>query len=355
MKNVKTLAAVALTVGLSHVASAQLGNMVKRAAKETAVKEGAKALSGKGAAGKVGSAAASSVKMDWKMYPMTAAITMETLLNNTEIYNHGNLRANFYTGTFVPNKTASGMSVDPLYKNEGVMRAKLYANDQLLNDIAYNEGDFFTEGKQVRFQTGITSGDTDITQEGKYRLDFYAGDNLFYTFDFEVLKKVDTDPYASQGVLWYAKGPWEKMAFVTPQSTGNFIFGFYMMHTEFKPNPNDARKTTKSVNWYPELYKDGKLLSVKNKNTAIVQKGEWKPFTSSIKLIGAKDFLKISELADGNYTYKVTVDGESAPRNFNFSMKGGQIVHSEKQDRARNKDPKKLVEGWNNYFWLERS
>jgi hypothetical protein len=126
------------------------------------------------------------------------------------------------------------------------------------------------------------------------------------------------------------------------------------MHTELKPNPNDARKTSKSVNWYPELIQNGKTISVPNKQTATVQQGEWKDFSCSMKLVGAKDYLKIAELKDGNYTLKITVDGEPAPRMFDFKAAGGNIVLSDKQDRAKNKDPKTLVEGWNNFFWLER-
>ncbi|HEX8562443.1 MAG TPA: hypothetical protein VF676_05625 [Flavobacterium sp.] len=350
MKNIKLGLLVMAAFSISSLSHAQLGGALKKAAKAATSKEAGKVVPG------VGSGASSKVKMDWTMFPQTPAITMETLLSGTEVYNHGNLRANFYTGTFVPSKTASGQSVEPLFKNEGVLRTKLFVNDKLLKEVSYNDGDYFTEGKQVRFQTGsINNSDTDLTQEGKYRLEFYAGDKMFYKFDFEVAKKTDTDPYASESSLWYAKGPWEKYAYVTPQTTGNFIFGFYMMHTEFKPNPNDPRSSIKKVDWYPELYKDGKLISVKNKQTANLEKGEWKPFQSSIKLIGAKDFLKIAELADGNYSYKVTVDGEATPRNYKFSMKGGKIVQSTSQDRTKNTDPATLVEGWNNYFWLERS
>lgn len=96
------------------------------------------------------------------------------------------------------------------------------------------------------------------------------------------------------------------------------------------------------------------MISVPNKRTAIVKQGEWEEFDTSIKLIGAKDFLKIAELKDGSYTMKVTVEGETAPRLYDFKMAGGNIVQGDKQDRAKNKDPKTLIEGWNNYFWLER-
>lgn len=358
MKNTKKIALLIVALSIGTASPAQLGGMLKKAAKAAStadkVNNTVNAVSGtKGGAGG-GVVGSKAVALDWKQYPQTAAITMESLLDGTEVSDHGNLRLNFYRGTFIPNKTASGQSVEPLYKNENTLSVKLFVNDKMAKEIFYSGGDYFTEGKQVQFRNDrISDTDMDMTEEGKYRLDFYAGDKMFYTFDFEVFKKVDTDPYASSSTFWYAKGPWEKFAYVTPQTTGNFIFGFYMMHTDFKPNPNDPRKETKSVVWYPELYKDGKLISVPNKQTAIVDK-EYKNFQTSIKLVGAKDFLKIAELADGNYTFKVKVDGEAAPREYAFAMKGGQIVQSAKQDRTKNTDPTRLVEGWNNFFWLER-
>jgi len=354
MKNTKKIALLIAAFSISTASQAQLGGMLKKAAKAVATDKVNNAVSGSGSGSAAGSANVKAVTLDWKQYSQTPAITMETLLSGTQISDHGNLRMNFYTGTFIPNKTASGTPVAPLYKNEGTLRTKLFVNDKMVKETLFNDGDYFTEGKQVRLQTqSIANSDMDLKEEGKYRLDFYAGDKMFYTFDWEVFKKVDTDPYASSSTFWYAKGPWEKYAYVTPQTTGNFIFGFYMMHTDFKPNANDPRKETKSVIWYPELYKDGKLISVPNKQTAIVDK-EWKNFQSSIKLVGAKEFLKIAELADGNYTYKVKVDGETAPRAYDFAMKGGQIVQSARQDRAKNTDPSTLIEGWNNFFWLER-
>ncbi len=274
-------------------------------------------------------------------------------MKGTEVSDNGNLRMNFYRATFVPNKKTSGEGVD-MIREKNVLSTKIYINDQFVKDGVYPDGSYFMEGKQNTYQDDRNDSDIKIDKEGKYRIDFFAGGQQIYTFDFDVFKKVDTDPYAKNPTLWFSKGPWDKYAYVTPQNTGNFIFGFYMMHTELKPNPNDPRKMSMSVNWYPELMQNGKVISEKNKKTAIVPQGEWKDMSTSIKLIGGKDFLKMADLKDGSYTMKVTVDGESAPRMYDFKMAGGAIVLSDKQDRAKNKDPKTLVEGWNNFFWMER-
>jgi len=333
--------------------------MLKKAAKSAATEQVTKAASGNSSSSSSSSSSsplggASSVTLDWKQYPMTPAITMKSLLDGTEVSDNGNLRMNFYRATFIPTKKANGQDVD-MIRDDNVLTTKVYVNDALLKSPAYNDGSYFNDGKQNTYQdNGNQQSDIMMTQEGKYKIDFYAGGQHFYTFDFNVAKKVNTDPYATSAALWYSTGPWEKWAYVTPQTTGNFIFGFYMMHTELKPDPNDARKTSKKVIWNPELMQNGKTISVPSKQTATVKQGEWEDFSCSMKLVGAKDYLKIADLKDGSYTMKVTVEGEAAPRLYDFKMAGGAIVQSDKQDRAKNKDPKTLVEGWNNYWWLER-
>lgn len=354
MKNTRKIMVLVAAISISSASHAQLGGMLKKAAKAAATEQVTKAASGNSSSSSSSIGGASSVTLDWKQYPMTPAITMKSLLEGTEVSDNGNLRMNFYRATFIPTKKANGQDVD-MIRDDNVLTTKVYVNNVLEKSPAYNDGSYFNDGKQNTYQdNGNQQSDIMMTKEGKYKIDFYAGGQQFYTFDFDVHKKVNTDPYATSAALWYSTGPWEKWAYITPQTSGNFILGFYMMHTELKPNPNDARKTSKSVNWYPELIQNGKTISVPNKQTATVKQGEWDDFSCSMKLIGAKDYLKIAELKDGNYTLKITVDGEPAPRMFDFKAAGGNIVQSDKQDRAKNKDPKTLVEGWNNYFWLER-
>jgi len=341
-------------ISISTASQAQLGGMLKRAAKNVATDQASKAISGNSSSSSssIGGGEA-PVTLDWKQYPQTPAVTMKSLLEGTEVSPGGNLRMNFYRATFIPSKKSSGQDVDMIYDHH-VLSTKVYINDQLERTIIYSGGSYTIDKKQNSYEAAITNSDMDITKEGKYRIDFFAGGVLYYTFDFEVFKKLDSDPYASAPQMWFSKGPWDRYAYVTPQSTGNFIFGLYLMHTDLKPDPNNARKTSKSVNWNADLMQNGKVISVPNKHTAIVKQGEWEASETSVKLIGAKDYLKIAELKDGSYTMKVTIEGEAAPRLYDFKMAGGAVVLSDKQDRAKNKDPKTLVEGWNNYFWLDR-
>lgn len=360
MKNTKKIFTLIAAIAVSSASHAQLGGMLKKAAKNAATEQVTKAVTGNASSSSssgsgVGSiGGASSPALDWTQYSMTPAITMKSLLEGTEVGTGAFMRMNFYRATFIPNKKASGGNVDMIY-DKGVLTTKVYVDGQLVKSPVYGDGSYFNDGKQNSYQdNGNQQSDMELTKEGKYKIDFFAGGKQIYTFDFDVHKKVNTDPYATSAALWYATGPWEKWAYVTPQTSGNFIFGFYMMHTDLKPDPNNARKTSKSITWMPELMQNGKTISVPNKQTSIVKQAEWEDFSCSMKLIGAKDYLKINELKDGNYTMKVTVEGEAAPRMYDFKMAGGAIVLCDKQDRAKNKDPQTLVEGWNNYFWMER-
>lgn len=357
MKNTKKIGLLVLALAINTVSHAQLGGMLKKAAKNVATDQATKAVTGSTSSSSSSSSnsgsgsTASSVALDWKQHPQTAAITMESLLKFVDVTTEGNVSVNLVRGTFVPSKTASGADVN--FYNSGILKSKIYCNDQLIKECTYDDSKYSMEGKKVTWITNSGSS-VQAEKEGKYRVDFYAGGVMFYTFPFEVMKKVDTDPYAANNTLWYSTGPWEKYAWVTPESSGNFIFGFHMRHLEFKPDPNDARKQSKSVSWNPELMQNGKVISEKNPKKESVDKGEWKDCTTSMKLIGGKDWLKIADLKDGSYTMKVTVEGEAAPRMYDFKMSGGRIVYSDRQDRTKNTDPKTLIEGWNDFFWLER-
>lgn len=338
MKNLKKalVGTFLLMYSLSH---AQFGDLLNKASKKSNNAESKSGLK--------------SVSLDWSQYTQTAAITMKSLLEGTTVSKSGLLNTNRYIATFVPNKKTSGSPVQ-MIDDKNVLTTKIYFNDQFVKETPYPNGGYLMEGKQVSYTDVKNEANIQLDKEGKFRIDFFAGGVHFYSFEFNVYKKVNADPYATNNTIWYAGGPWEKYAFVTPETSGNFIWGFYLSHNEFKPDPNDPNKTTKSIEWSPELMKDGKVISVVDKRTEKIELGVWTKTKMAIKLIGGKDYLKISDLQDGVYTMKITVNGESSPRLYDFTMSGGKIVLSEKQDRAKYKDPKTLIEGWNDYFWMER-
>ena len=197
-----------------------------------------------------------------------------------------------------------------------------------------------------------------ITQwgPGNYRLDFYAGDKMFYSFDFELVKLTNTDPYAEKNEMYVVRGPWNNFAYLNHATTGNLVFGFYVTHEEFKPNPSNSRKTTKSVKWSVNMFKDNKLYAQhygNGPNTAQVEQAEWKEEMCAFKLVNKPGEIKFADLTDGAYRIELTLEGENNPRIYKFTVKDKKIVQISEQDRTKNTDPTRLIEGWNDYFWLK--
>ena len=63
--------------------------------------------------------------------------------------------------------------------------------------------------------------------------------------------------------------------------------------------------------------------------------------------------IKFADLTDGSYRIELTVEGEAKPRIFKFTVKDKKVVQIPEQDRSKNTDPTRLIEGWNDYFWLK--
>lgn len=344
MKQTSKIILLAVMFVFTSLAQAQLGGMLKKV--KNTVQSG-------GSTGSQTSAVVSKTSLNWAQYPQAPGITMMSLLRHTKVLSSGYLRPNFYRGTFIPNKTKNGEEID-LMTDRYLLMIKTYVDGQLVKEANYSDGEFLEGYKQLVFQeNNDNDSQIELKKEGKYRLDFYAGGTMFYTFEFEVAKKMDSDAYSNDPLLWYAKGPWEKMAYLENQSTGTLVFGFFNMHTEFKPNPNDASATGKKMEWTADLYKNGKQISLnqKEKKSETIQKGEWKEFTTAFNL--GSDYFKTANLTDGNYQVKLQITGESSPRIYDFSVINNKIVYSDKQDKSKT-DAKTVIEGWNNVYWLEQ-
>lgn len=188
-----------------------------------------------------------------------------------------------------------------------------------------------------------------------YRIDFYAGDKKYYNFEFEIYKKSNDDPYATTGEYWFSKGAWNSYAFLHDSNNGNLLFGFFLNHDEFAPDPSNKRATKKDIEWNAQLFKDGKLFATRNQPVVSrVERGKWSEESCALPLKGKSgEYLKLSDLTNGNYKIQVQMAGESNKRNYSFSVKDNKIVRIDKQDRTKNKNPMELIEGWSDNFWLK--
>lgn len=348
--------------------NAQLLNKVIKAKNQAS--EAAEAIDkGKEVIGKVKKSKggeSSGLKLDWSMYKQTPAITFNSLLYGTGT-SVG--RIDNYTATFIPNRTVDGRTVNAITDQSEYLKIKVFKNGQYMNYFEYSGNQVFDDGKKVKFNTPdsrykrdgdwVGWGDSFITQwgPGNYRLDFYAGDKMFYSFDFELVKLTNSDPYAATNEMYVTRGPWEKFAYLNYAESGNLVFGFYITHEEFKPNVANANKTTKSVKWSVNMYKDNKLYAQHYGNTpnvAQVEQAKWNDVSCAFKLANKQPGeIKFADLSDGAYKIELTIEGESKPKIYTFTVKDKRIVQIPEQDRTKNTDPTRLIEGWNDFFWLK--
>jgi len=352
MKSTKIFAFLFVLFLSMPSANAQLGRLLKKNKK------------GKAIAGKItkkGGASANGLSLDWNTFKMSPSVTFHSLLYGTKVWEGGSTRLETYTATFVPPANGHSEIVDYL-------KIKVYKGDEFITYFAYDGGQTFDNGKKRKFNApgsryqrdGEWVGDTNVDLKkhgvGNYRLDFYAGDKMFYSFDFEVYKKTNDDPYAEMNEMYLSRGPWNDYVSLRHANTGNLIFGFYLNHEEFLPNPSNSRKTKKTVEWDLKLFKDNKLFAKqysKTSNKSQVERAEWNEFTTAIKRVDKDEVVKFSGLEDGAYKIELTIKDEAKPRLYTFNVKNNKMVPREEQNRNINTDPTKLLEGWNDFIWLK--
>ncbi|MFL1896324.1 hypothetical protein ACJRPK_11530 [Aquimarina sp. 2-A2] len=299
-----------------------------------------------------------TLKLDWSQFSMTPAVTMSSLLNNTEVTPEGVITVDYYDATFIPTKKIDGTELDPF--NKDFINVSVYKNDDLIQTFKYPGSQRKEQDKQLRYM----SRNTNILYaneygEGTYRLDFHAGESNFYSFEFEMKKKTNTDPYKS-GDLWYAEGVWSDLAYLHNSKHGKAILGIYARHLEFTPDAENPKKTDLKVKLDYKLFKNGKLYA-QNRDVidTYVKKGTWRNIETTLDLVKFKNqnsdyYLKHQDWEDGSYTLEVSLNHENSPRSYSFDVKDKKIVLAPEQDRTKISDPSRLIEGWNNYFWIKK-
>jgi len=363
MKSIK-LSLIALALCSSYIANAQLLSKISKAANTAnSAAKTVKTAEKLGETVKKSDGATTGLKLDWTTFKLTPAITFNSLLYGTTAG-----RCDNYTATFIPNKTINGKPVDHISDQAEYLKIKVFKNNQYMNYFEYSGDQVFDDGKKTKFNSPknrykrdgewVGWSDMDLTQwgAGNYRLDFYAGDKMFYSFDFEIAKLTNPDTYSSISEMFVTRGPWNNYAYMNYANTGNLLFGFYLNHEEFQPDKANNRKTNKSVKWSVKMFKDNKLYAQQygnGPNVAQVKQAEWEEKQCAFKLIDKPGELKYADLADGAYKLEVTVEGETKPRIYQFNVKNKAIVQMAEQDRTKNTDPTRLIEGWNDYFWMK--
>lgn len=355
MKNVKQILGLTILILFAATSNAQLKGLGSKLGK-AAIKDETPVAS---PSNKETSAIKPSKKLelDWNTFNMAPAITMSSLLYGTQVSNSGNLRLNTYTASFIPFKKTDGSMVNSVYDKDGFLKIKTYKDGALIKEFIYDGGTTFDDNKLRKFISETCDISLKETGTGMYRIDFYAADKMFYTFDFEVYKLANNDPYAKLNEMYLSRGPWNKYAWMEQQKSGNMVFGFYLNHEEFQPNAADPNKTAKDVNWTINITKDDKPFAtqydsrkpVKGK----VERGVWTEMPTAMKTADGLKVIQLPDFTDGAYKVEVKVDGEVKSRIYTFNVANNKIVLMNEQDRSKNTDSTKLIEGWNNFYWFK--
>jgi|3_EtaG_2_1085321.scaffolds.fasta_scaffold00068_42 hypothetical protein len=374
MKKITKILGLVTFILTTTTAEAQFGklkSMAKDKAKEKATDKVLNNSKSSESSGTITDNNQTPLELDYSTFKMTPAITMSSLLYGTKIYTGGSTRFEAYTASFVPYKKTDGTDVNTIYDQSQYLKIKVYKGTEFIDYFEYDGGTTFDNNKLRKLNaptsrykkngewTDGTNIDLKKWGEGVYRLEFYVGSKLFYNFEFEVYKVTNDDPYASLNEMYLSKGPWNKYAHLEHQESGNMIFGFYMMHEEFQPHPSDPNKTTKDVKWTVNITKDGAPFAthyegMNKPKISKVERGEWDKFSVALKSADGKKTIQLADFTDGAYKIELKVDGEEKPRIYSFNVANNKIVLMDEQDRTKNTDPTRLVEGWNNFFWFKQ-
>ena len=310
-----------------------------------------------------------ALELDWNSFKLTPAITMSSLLYGTTVYEEGGTSLANYTASFVPFNKADGSAVNSNYDQAEFLKIKVYKGEEFVDYFEYSGGQTFDNNKlrklnepRSRYQKNgkFTSG-TNIDLKkwgvGNYRLEFLAGSKVFYNFDFEVYKVTNDDAYADLNEMYLSRGPWNKYVWLEQEKSGNMVFGFYLQHEVFKPNAANAKKTTMDVSWTLNITKDGEPFAThynkKKPKKGKVKRAQWTEMSTAMKTADAKKVIQLADFTDGSYKIEVKIDNEDAARIYKFTVANNKIVYMDEQDRSKNTDPTRLVEGWNNFWWFK--
>lgn len=369
MKKITLLALLSITL----TTQAQIDGLLKKAKDKTSTKEEpkstAKSNETKVSETKKAEPQEKDLDLDFSTFNLTPAITMSSLLYGTKIYPHGASSFENYTASFIPYKKKDGSTVNTITEQSKFLKVKVYKGTEFIDYFEYDGGQTFDDSKLRKFnaptsrykKNGEWADGTNVDfkkwGEGIYRLEFFAGTKMFYNFEFEVYKLTNSDPYAKLNEMYLSRGLWNNYAYLEQEKSGNMIFGFYMQHEQFQPNPADPNKTLIDVSWTINITKDGKPFATqydpKKPHKDKVERASWKTVSTALTLVGSPKTVQLADFTDGSYKMEVKVDVEKKPRVYNFKVVNNKIVLIDEQDRSKNKNPNSLIEGWNNFYWFK--
>ncbi len=213
----------------------------------------------------------------------------------------------------------------------------------------------------VRGTTDLVKGeqiyDYPVLAVGDYVLDFFLGEERFYTFPFSVSKTSSPDPFLG-GDQFYLEGAWSDWGyfyFYNADPEQSLIWKVWLRHKSHEV----VRKDTKiDIQILHGKGKKKKVVCQSRSNVTYHLPRDWERYefdlvnppvkTSDGEYFKAKDLLK----KDGPYTLVMKHDGKLYGE-WEFEVKDGKLVYTGLTERGK-VDPLVFVEGGRDAWWYKK-
>jgi len=362
---------------------AKLRNKLKGKKEETRMNTTDKATAK--ANNKANTATAKKVKLDFSSSPFMPAITMHSLLNDgIQLTVDGKLFTKGLSVNLLPTKTAKGDKANyDEFKKENLLLTSILvntANDNTIGEYHYSVNPVMKLGSVMNQKKVNEDGDFFYKiGAGNYVLKFYAGDEHFYTFPFEVVAIQNDDAYATFSEVLFLKGAWEDWNYFDTQDYNGrkvMVWHHFMDNTTTDIENEFRTESNCEYKYRYELLRNGKVIGAHDsrmtasKNAGYnlkidyAQQGakrtHWTDHGVQLSRIPGDpknwDKLELEDLQDGNYEMILhTLDCASNKKKRVFPLKiaNGKVVQHAQQNRKIHKDSKTIIEGGRELFWFK--
>ncbi|MEM8527537.1 MAG: hypothetical protein AAGG68_23045 [Bacteroidota bacterium] len=338
------------------------------------------------------SGATKTVELDFESKSRMPAVAWYSLLDAVRLSLDGKLTmAADLDVYFLPNKTVSGQTVNfrSNYMHEivlwaDVVDAATQEKKGTIHFIAYDHNVGHPKST-IEQKTGTSQDEfTDFVQlkDGKYELQFFAGDTHYYTFPFEVIKKTSANAYSAMSEMYFLEGSnlWKdyayiKMTYDEAHNQNVLNFSYYVGNED--TNVKDASRPDETLPAeYNAIVKRGNQLigthywgangkaqyqpSLQLHGDS--QRGRWLKNSRDLSVYPRRNSSdrpqQVSleaDLKDGSYTIEVSIKLKDQPlekRIFPFTVKGGRI---QSLAETKSKDSKRVLEQGPEIIFLKRT
>jgi hypothetical protein len=284
--------------------------------------------------------------------PPAPTIMYSNLLNGVKLdHKTGRFRIDTMNALFLPKPVRESKMI---YKYNPKDGGKL---DAILRRGSTDVATFHFYGQERKAPTwtlnsneldGGAAHDFNLKQPGDYSLEFQIEGKPFQRFDFS-LSTIGSDDVYDPGEVYVLDGPWSDYGYLyysdaVPSNNLSFKTWFRL------PGKVEGRPSQKIK--VELLDSAGAVVAGTRGSTSYYFSLEWKRY--DFMLHNSKGAIRASDLLakDGNYTVRVTVDGQKYG-SYPYTVSGGKLLRQGRADRAST-NPLDFVEGGRDAWFSKR-